>query len=287
MKILGVALLGLAFVVFASPSEDQVSLARSGQTGTPTPASQLVGTSTGLSPLSTLVGGDTCGSPTPISTLPFNDTGTTVGMANDSTNLLKFECFGAQGGGNDRPGPDVFYRFTIFGPGNSLTFSLTTTSNSYDPAIYVLSVCADLATCVNGADAGFGGDPETLTVSGLAAGTYIFGVDSSFSVGDPGNNEEGPYALTVTGNFGSTPTPTPTRTPTNTPTATPTKTPTNTPTATPTLTPTRAGPLPAPALGPPGSWSFAGLAAALLVLGLLLLSRVRVSTSSGSNRSRV
>jgi len=84
-----------------------------------------------------------------------------------------------------------------------------------------------------------------------------------------------------------TPTNTPTSTPTQTPTNTPTQTPTNTPTATPTLTPTRTGPLPAPALGPPGSWNFAGLAAALLVLGLLSLSRVRVPTSSGSNRSRV
>jgi len=74
--------------------------------------------------------------------------------------------------------------------------------------------------------------------------------------------------------FDMNPPPTPTQTPTNTPT----QTPTNTPTATPTRTPA----LPVPVLGPPGSWNFAGLAVALLLLGLLLLTRVRVSTSSSS-----
>jgi hypothetical protein len=153
-----------------------------------------------LSPLSTLVGGDTCSSPTPISTLPFNDTGTTIGKADNSVNELRFAC-GIVGSGPDRPGPDVFYSFTIVGSGNSLTFSLTTTSPLYDPAIYVHSVCGDLDSCVSGADVNFEGEPETLTVSGLAPGTYYFGVDSAFSLADP-TFASGNYALNVTGNFG-------------------------------------------------------------------------------------
>ena len=204
MKIFGrlVALLGLSFVAFVSPGDERFSFARSPQTRNPAPPSRRVVTSTGLSPLSTLVGGDTCSSPTPIvlTAGSFNDTGTTIGKADNSTNELRFAC-GIVGSGPDRPGPDVFYSFTIVGSGNSLTFSLTTTSPLYDPAIYVHSVCGDLDSCVSGADVNFEGEPETLTVSGLTPGTYYFAVDSAFSSADP-NNASGNYALNVTGTFG-------------------------------------------------------------------------------------
>ena len=203
------AFLGLSLAVLAAPANERFST------------------------FSSLVGGDTC-SPAPpaISTLPFSDTGTTVGKTDNSSGSLPFAC-GIVGSGPTRPGPDVFYRFTILGPGNSLTFSVTTTSNQYDVALYVLSTCGNLSSCQGGADVGFDGDPETLTVSNLSAGTYYFGIDSAFA--SPDNSADGPYSLTVTGSFGNTPTPTPTNTPTPTPTSTFTSTPT------PTVTPTFSG----------------------------------------------
>ncbi|HEX5134081.1 MAG TPA: hypothetical protein VFW81_01695, partial [Thermoanaerobaculia bacterium] len=228
------ALLGLSLVVMASPREERFSSGRSRQIGNPAPVPKTVAGSTGLSPLATLSGGDFCGEPsppTPITVLPFNDTGTTIGKVDNSTNSLPFACFGGEGSGPSRPGPDVFYSFTILGPGNSLTFSLTTTSNTYDPAIYVLSACGDLFTCQGGVDAGVNGDPESFIVSNLPAGTYYLGVDSAYVF--PDNSADGAYALSVTGSFGNTPTPT--ATPTATPTGT---TPTPTPTVTPTQTPT-------------------------------------------------
>jgi len=241
-----VLLLGLSAVLFGTPQDRGFTFER--RPGA-SPASP-VASAEGVSPLSVLAGGDFCNEAIPITLTSgsFNTTGTTVGKTNDTgTTELRFACGVALGGGTSKPGPDVFYSFTVLGPGNSLTFSLTTSSNQYDPAIYVLGVCADLGTCVDGADAGFNGDPETLTVSGLAAGTYYFGVDSAFPVGDM--SAAGSYSLNVTGSFGTAPTPTRTPTPTNTPTntstptqtappATATFTPTSTPTNTSTHTPT-------------------------------------------------
>jgi hypothetical protein len=231
-----VVLLGLSFVVLASPGPDLLSFRRPAKSS----SSGASGPRAGLAPLSAsavLVGGDTCAEAVPITTLPFNDTGTTIGKTDNSTGELPFAC-GIVGGGATRPGPDVFYSFTVLGPGNSLTFSVTTTDNQFDPGIYVLSVCGNLSTCQGGADTNFDGEPESFTVSNLPAGTYYFGVDSAYQ--HPDNSSDGPYALSVTGSFGvpATPTPTRTSTPTNTPTSTPTNTPTDTPTATATHTPT-------------------------------------------------
>jgi hypothetical protein len=237
-----VVLLGLSFVLLASPGPDLLSFRRPAKSS----SSGAADPEAGLPPLSAsavLVGGDTCAEAVPITTLPFNDTGTTIGKTDNSTGELPFAC-GIVGGGATRPGPDVFYSFTILGPGNSLTFSVTTTDNQFDPGIYVLSVCGNLSTCQGGADTNFDGEPEAFTVSNLAAGTYYFGVDSAYP--SPDASRHGPYALSVTGSFGvpATATPTPTDTPTNTatptdtPTATATHTATNTPTNTATPTPT-------------------------------------------------
>jgi hypothetical protein len=231
-----VVLLGLSFVVLASPGPDLLSFRGSGEPASPGASDPAAG-STPLSPLSILAGGDLCSAPTAITTLPFNDTGTTIGATDNSTGSLPFAC-GIVGSGPTRPGPDVFYSFTILGPGNSLTFTVTTTSNNFDPGIYVLSTCGNLSTCQGGADTNFDGEPESFTVSNLDAGTYYFGVDSAYV--HPDNSSDGPYALSVTGSFGvpATPTPTRTSTPTDTPTSTPTSTPTDTATATATHTPT-------------------------------------------------
>src|SRR6266545_4653562 len=236
------ALLGLSLVVFASPGQENGSLRgfQRPAAADPTPGESPAGQpEAGLVPLETLAGGDTCGSATPISTVQYNDSGTTVGKGDDSTGFLKQSC-AEPTGFFSRLGPDAIYSFTILGPGNTLTFTVTPGNLDYDPAIYVLRNCLQLNTCVDGADEHFNGQSETLTVSELAAGTYYFGVDSSL---DPSEDPaaSGPYTLNVTGDFGNpnitpsaTPTPTPslTPTPTRTPTATPTPTSTSTPTAT-------------------------------------------------------
>jgi len=70
----------------------------------------------------------------------------------------------------------------------------------------VLSACAaDGASCSagRGVDASGTGGTETLTVAGLAAGTYIFGVDSFYATGD--TRSSGGYTLSVTGSFGAVP----------------------------------------------------------------------------------
>jgi hypothetical protein len=243
-----VVLLGLSFVALASPGPDLLSFRPSAKSLSPGASVPQPG-STPLSPLSILAGGDLCSAPTAISTLPYNDTGTTVGATDNSTGSLPFSC-GIVGSGPSRPGPDVFYSFTILGPGNSLTFTVTTTSNTYDPGIYVLSVCGNLTTCQGGADTNFDGEPESFTVSNLPAGTYYFGVDSAYV--HPDNSADGPYALSVTGSFGvpATATPTPTNTPTNTRTSTATNTPTATGTPTITNTPTDTPPGPQPSSTP-------------------------------------
>ena len=238
MKTLGkfLALLGLSLVLFASPREQLFSPAVSAAIRNATPSSPDFRTSAAVSPLSALGGGDTCATPTMITTLPFNDTGTTSGKADNSSGVLKSSC---TMGTITRPGPDVVYSFTVLNS-SSLTFFVTP-SAAYDPAIYVLATCnptgsGALGSCVAGTDAGGDGDPETLTVANLAPGTYYFWVDSMWEPAELGNS--GTYTLAVTGTLGTSITPTPSNTATPTSTRTPTATYTSTPG--PTLTPTPA-----------------------------------------------
>jgi hypothetical protein len=254
------ALLGVSAGVLALPDDEPGrSFARS---VAPAPAAVVRRASApagAIAPMEILAGGDTCGVATVISALPFNDTGTTSGKSDESTGFLKVAC-SSPGSTFSRPGPDTIYSFTILGFGNSLTFTVTPNGAPvgnppeipYDPAIYVVKNCLQLNTCADGADENANGLPETMTVSGLAPGTYYFAVDSQWESIEDAALAGGPYALSVTGSFGdpgitpsATPTPTPTasRTPTPSTTPTPTPTPTSSPTNTPivvlTSTPTR------------------------------------------------
>ena len=255
------SLLGLLLVVLALPGQENRGLtprivARALTPDAPAPPAR----EPGFGAITTLDGGDTCTAPPAIASLPFNDTGTTNGKANNSAGSLKAACTNLMGVFS-RPGQDVVYTFTVVGFGNSLTFTVTPGNADYDPAIYVIDACFQLNSCVDGSDDHFNGQAETLTVSNLTPGTYFFAVDSSL---DPAEDPDssGPYTLNVTGTFGNpsitptgiptlsptvTRTPTATRTPTNSPTgvfptATPTPTRTATPTASPTQTPT-SGPV--------------------------------------------
>ncbi len=155
-----------------------------------------------LSPSAIAAGGDTCASPTLISSLPFNDSGDTTGAADD---IRLTGCSGFL----SMPGPDLIYAFNVFS-GNNLTFTLTPTNQgspcqpnqcTYDPSIYIRSGCAQTTgACVARSDVGNAGQAETIVVSGLAPGTYYFYVDSVYSVDEIGGS--GAYTLSVTGTFG-------------------------------------------------------------------------------------
>jgi hypothetical protein len=156
----------------------------------------LIATGAGapVSPSAVTAGGDTCASPTVISSLPFNDTGNTTGAADD---IRLTGCSGIL----SMPGPDLIYAFTVFA-GNNLTFTLTTTDQSYDPAIYIRTACQQTSgSCVARSDSGNAGQPETITIAGLAPGTYYLYVDSVYSVDEIGGS--GVYSLSVTGTFGA------------------------------------------------------------------------------------
>ncbi|HEY3172122.1 MAG TPA: hypothetical protein VGK86_06030, partial [Thermoanaerobaculia bacterium] len=58
------------------------------------------------------------------------------------------------------PGPDHIYSFTV-ASGSDLTFSLTTSSTTYDPAIYIRTACPQASgACVASSD----GASQTETI---------------------------------------------------------------------------------------------------------------------------
>jgi hypothetical protein len=128
------------------------------------------------------------------STLPFNDSGTTVGAIDDIGTL--------PAGVSDYTtvaGPDVFYSFTVSGAG-TLTFQVTP-AGGFDAAIYLLTGGTIGTNAFIGEDEGLVDETETLTTGTLNPGTYYFVVDSFYSNGSAGqpNRFHGAYTLSVTG----------------------------------------------------------------------------------------
>jgi hypothetical protein len=145
---------------------------------------------------------------TPIAAVPFDDVGDTTGAA-DGVSSIPEAC---NGNYSQVEGGDHVYTFDVIA-GNSLTFTVSTTSETYDPSIYVLTTCGDGNTCVTGAAADncFAADEEqpadcadpteTFTAPELAAGTYFFYVDSYYNVTNNPEIGTGPYELTVEGDL--------------------------------------------------------------------------------------
>ena len=124
------------------------------------------------------------------STLPFNDTGTTVGAVNDINAIPPGLSNYTQ-----VSGPDVFYSFKVVTPG-TLTFTLTP-SAGYDASIYLLAGGSLGNNAIFAKDATTGSvPPETLTTGILEPGTYFFVVDSFYPSGVVSS---GNYFLNVTG----------------------------------------------------------------------------------------
>jgi hypothetical protein len=136
--------------------------------------------------------GGTCATPNNFTATPFNDTGTTVGGTNTVATI--------PAGCSDYTavaGPDLVYSFTV-GTGSNLTFTLSTSTATYDPSIYLLSTCGNGTTCVIGADAGLQGATETFNTAALTAGTtYFFYVDSFYATTSALSS--GAYTLDITG----------------------------------------------------------------------------------------
>lgn len=164
-------------------------------------------------PGTTKTGFDDCTNPTSLADPQggsVEDSGNTNFAAN-TVNAIPVACNGIW---SQVRGADHIYTFDV-GPGNALTFELSTSSRDYDPSIYVLSVCGDGATCVTGAAADnctasrFGqtspcpgtDSTETFSVSGLVPGTYFFYVDSFYSPNVNPTAAQGPYTLTVSGDL--------------------------------------------------------------------------------------
>ncbi|MGB0134498.1 hypothetical protein, partial [Dokdonella sp.] len=144
-------------------------------------------------------GGDTCATAPNINALPFSDSGTTVGATNTVAAL--------QAGCSDYTavnGPDQIYTFTTTA-GASVAITLTPTTATYDPAIYVLSTCGTGTTCVTGSDSTLGGAAETINAFAFAPGTYGLYVDSFYAAGAGCGGQggalcgDGAYDISVTG----------------------------------------------------------------------------------------
>lgn len=118
-------------------------------------------------------------------------TGSVNGTTVAATQSLAAEvCASATGTAND----DVWYRFTTLQAG-SATISLTNASSSFDAVIIAYSGTCGSLTNIGCADVGISGESETLTLTGLAAGTtYYFRV---YGYGAAGS--EGTYMLTANG----------------------------------------------------------------------------------------
>jgi cysteine-rich repeat protein len=133
------------------------------------------------------------GSPSVCAPIPAGDTcGNAITVAASGSFPGKFDGFnndydpGDSGcTGYSETGNDIVYKVTL-NAGQMLTATLTPGATQ-DVAVYVVTDCADVvASCVSGADAGFGGDPEMLTYTATATGAvYVIvdGFDTSETTG--------------------------------------------------------------------------------------------------------
>jgi hypothetical protein len=133
---------------------------------------------------------------TPIGALPYTDSGTTCGYANNLGGWGASGTCTLPAGAQYYNGEDVVYQITV-AAGNDLTFDMPAFAG--DLVLALFSVCGDGNSCViASADSiGPGALPETIQIAGLTAGTYYLYVDSYYAAGTA--NSCGTYTLNVTG----------------------------------------------------------------------------------------
>lgn len=104
-------------------------------------------------------------------------TATVSGSNAGSTDTVDLTASGCTGVGT--AGGDVFYTVDLTG-GQDYKITVVPTG-SFDPAVYVITDCANpTTTCVEGVDGTSGGSSEKLTFQPAADGTYIIVVDSEY-----------------------------------------------------------------------------------------------------------
>lgn len=173
--------------------------------------------------------GDTQATATCIGSLPYNDTGTTVGATDDynlpadvSTPTLTATCAAIANGAGPAgslprgavyagtgTGPDVVYQLS-FPSGNPDTLTITMDpTGAQDLAIitYCNTVSSSLADGLAIDDTGTGGVAESVTVGNIAAGTTLYIVVDGYSTGGTPPGPSGPYTLSVTSNGTTQPAP--------------------------------------------------------------------------------
>lgn len=156
---------------------------------------KLPGGKSGLELARMFAGGNDCpGNAVPGGTYtvaaPYLDSGSTTG-ANNTVTSVQAGCSNY----TTTAGPDHIYGFQLSARGPSAQISMTTTTGTYDPAIYILNgttgaMCpagpaAAVTNCLQGADAGLAGAGETIStaeVNTLPLNTqlYLF-IDSFYS----------------------------------------------------------------------------------------------------------
>jgi len=198
IAVLAVGLSSLAFAdYYASKTDAQNGAMTPGERPAGPPAGSGSGSDSGT---------DTCpGAVIPGS--PFGDNGDTTG-ATTTISVLPVTC---NGNWTEADGPDHIYQLTPSGA-NSLSFTVTTADDNYDPSIYLVSICNDANSCVTGADNCWarneGSNPcgavsdESFTAPALTAGlTYYFYIDSWYSAGHTSGHGDGPYDFTLSGDW--------------------------------------------------------------------------------------
>ncbi|CAN5510316.1 hypothetical protein BH10ACI1_BH10ACI1_03770 [soil metagenome] len=163
-----------------------------------------------------LVGADQCGAgiATPILALPYNDTGTTVGLTDnydlppDVTAPTLTGCptcngIGAPSGRGfvytgTGTGPDAAYVIS-FGATADMVVNMDPTSTQDLALIVYTNVCSsNLADGIVVDDTGGGGVLESVSITNMPAGTYNIVVDG-YSTGGTPPGLSGSYTLNVTG----------------------------------------------------------------------------------------
>ncbi len=126
--------------------------------------------------------GNTCETPNVVSALPFNATGDTNNATGDVN--ADGSCASVGAGSNDN-----VYSLTATADG-PVTVTLDA---AYDSALYVLTDCADAASCTASDDV-IGVGVETLTFDATAGSTYFVVVDGWSNA----NNVAGSYSIEIT-----------------------------------------------------------------------------------------
>ncbi len=176
------------------------------------PRPNIPGTTTG--------GGDTAATATPICSLPYMDSGTTVGATDnydlpaDTTNpTMTGSCatiFTGAGPAGSLPhgavytgtgtAPDVVYKleFPVANP-DTLTITMDPTgSQDLSLVVYCNTVSSNPADAIVIDDTGVGGDAESVTIGNIAAGTTLYIVVDGYSAGATPPGPSGTYTLSVT-----------------------------------------------------------------------------------------